>query len=206
MPSSCAPTSERATVSNTVQFSINLSKKPGWQLSFNAQNLNQGPVWLIATTTPRLYDAFNNGTFDNGQVAFLSTQRLAGARTRRTTNPSPALPQSTVFFRRPTIRSSKYADSRQGDVWHMAPRRLSLFGATNVRSPCPAHAATANLHFRSEFNVTLPQQPAIFLREQSNVSRLYLFVLLEVHDVPLIENILLAAITPNTLSCTAVLC
>ena len=116
MPSSCAPTSERATVSNTVQFSINLSKKPGWQLSFNAQNLYQGPVWLIATTTPRLYNTFNNGSFDRGQVAYLSTQRLAGACTQRTPNPSPAPPQSTFFFRWPNVRSSKYADSRQGDV------------------------------------------------------------------------------------------
>ena len=116
MPSSCAPTSERATVSNTVQFSINLSKKPGWQLSFNAQNLKLGPVWLIATTTPKLYDTFNNVSFDKGQVAFLSTQRLAGARTQRTPNPSSAPPQSTFFCRRPIVRSSKYADSRQGDV------------------------------------------------------------------------------------------
>jgi hypothetical protein len=63
-----------------------------------------------------MYPALNNGTFDTGQVAFLSTQRLAGARTQRTPNPFPAPPQSTVFFRRTSIRSSKYADSRQGDV------------------------------------------------------------------------------------------
>ena len=117
MSSSCAPTSERATVSNTVQFSINLSKKPGWQLSFKSQAPSgPGIVWLIATTTPSMHPASNNVSFDTGQVAFLSTQRLAGARTQRTPNPSPAPPQSTVFFRRPNVRSSKYADSRQGDV------------------------------------------------------------------------------------------
>ena len=83
---SCDPPSERKTVSNIAQFSINLSDQniPAWTLSFNSQAPNYvDPLgWLVATSTPRLQPDDVNGS-GTTLAAYLSTQRIPGAPSHR---------------------------------------------------------------------------------------------------------------------------